>query len=352
MADEEEDRLIKLREKLETLKDEKRSLEEKIQLQRTKWLYSHHLSLSFCLGVAYGAIIGFLIYLMIYFLSAFEPFNSLPSHVSVPLALFLIFGTPIIAIFPPIVVFKAPRFAFQNLSAYLFSFLFFESLIIYVDPFHAMLVPLQYQGVDRLTSGVLPITMFQFLFAALSLIFAPQIARRCGYRLVLDGSAFSFEVDADIATVSKQLNKLEEDFNLLFDSSISKPNKLFFTKTHGKQNIVLQFFLQSKEDKTEVALVMHSITNDIPMRAGRGAVERIGKTLMKWIEVSNDFAVLATQNARLNEIIQEASKSFYRQPIAFPSKKVAKEFLREHWKDIAVITSVVVAVLAWIFPLK
>ena len=348
----EEAKSKKLREELEALKDEKLLLEEKLQLQSTRWLYSHNLSLSICLGVAYGAIIGNLLYLIIYFLNVFKPFNSLPLYVSLPFALFAIFGIPIIATFPLIVMLKAPSFASKSLGAYIVSFFIFESLILYVDPLQTMLIPLQYQGVDRLTSGVFPVTIIQFLFSTLSLLFAPQIAKRCGYRVVLDGSVFSFEVDADIVTVSKQLNKLEEDFSFVLDRSNSKPNKLFFAKISEKENIVLQIFLQPKENKTEVALVMHSITNDIPMRAGREATERIGKTLMKWIEVSNDFTVLVTENEHLSKVIREASKSFYRQPIALPSKRVVKEFLREHWKDIAVITSVIVAVLAWLFPLK
>lgn len=347
----EEDKTKKLREELEALKDERLLLEEKLELQSTSWLYSHHLLLSISFGVAYGAIIGNLIYLLAYSLSPLTVSDAFTQSLLFVLVLFIILGIPPIAIVPPIVLLKAPRFALKSLLAYFLSFFLFESLILYADPVH--IFASQYQGFERLTRGVFPLIFFQYWLMAFALILAPQLVRRCGHRLVLDGSAFSFEVDADITTVSEQLNKLEEDFRFVLDRSSSKPDRLYFKRTSKKETIVLQFFLQSKGNKTDVGLVMHSIVNDIPMRAGREKVNRIGKTLMKWIEVHQDSTVLATTNDPLiTKIIQDSKESFYRQPFGLPSKKVVKQFLKDHWKDFAVITSVLVAIFAWLFPLK
>lgn len=340
----------KRRGELEAIKQENLLLKEELQLQRTNWLYSHHLSLSILLGVTVSVIIVLLVYVGMHSLRIFISFNILENeYLAGGLFLFVLLGIPIIAILPLILVLKAPSFSYASLRAYLVSFFFFETLMIYVDPLHVWMP--SYQGPSEQIGMALALSFTQCMLLALAVIASPQITRKCGYRQVLAGSALSFEVDADITNVSKQLNKLEQDFNLVFDRSVSKPNKLYFTKFHEKKETVLQFFLRPKENKADVVLVMHLIKNDIPMRARRDEVERIGKTLMKWLEFSNHFSVLATENEQLiNEIVQESKKSFYRQPVALPSKKVVKEFLRDHWKDFLIIITVVVAVLAWLFP--
>lgn len=267
------------------------------------------------------------------------------------LGIFMLLGFPCFSILPPILLLKAPKFATNSSIFYLFSFVLFESLIIQLDPMHMLMT--QYQGVERLIEVVFPVVFFQGMILGLTLVFIPLIADRCGYRLVLDGSVFGFEVDADITAVWKQLNNLEEDFNLVLGKRSDKASLLYFTKTIGKRKTILQFFLRPNENKTDVVLVMHSITNDVLTRAGRDEVERIGRTFMKWVEISKDYTVRATENENLfNEIGQESKKSFYRQPVAFPSKRVVKEFLREHWKDIAVILSLLVALLSWLLPLR
>lgn len=350
LTDSKRDDSNKLREKLETLKEKNLLLEERLQLQKTSWLYSHHLSLSICFGVIYGGIIGILSYCMMYLLDVSGPIYESHEDVSLVLGLLVIFGIPTIAVLVPIIFFKAPRFALYTLGTYSVSFLFFNSLILYVDPLHFLLQ--QYQEVSRLQS-ILAMTATQFLVVVLTITFVPQIAKKCGYRLVLDGSTFSFEVDADITTVSEQLNKLEEDFNLVPDKLSNEPNTLHFMKKYGGKNLVLQFFLHAIEHKTNVVLVMHSIKNDVPMRTGRDEIERIGKTLMRWLEVSRGFTVLPAGNEHLiNEMVPKSVKSFYRQPVALPSIKVIWKFLRAHWKDVLIILGFLIAVLSWLLPIK
>lgn len=184
-------------------------------------------------------------------------------------------------------------------------------------------------------------------------IFVPQIAKYCGYRSVLSGSAISFEIDDNSEAISKQLTTLEEDFNLIMDRSGSGKNRFCFRKKYGKKESVLQVLLRQKDEKTDVVLIMHLIKNDIPMKVEHGEVERVGKSLIKWLEVSGNFKVYETKNETLvSEMVQESKKTFYRHPFALPSKKVASQFLKEHWKDIALVVSVAVAVLSYVFPFK
>jgi len=335
---------------LEAIKQENLLLKEELQLQRTSWLYAHHLSLSILLGVAIGVLVALLSYVGMGSLRIVASFDILRNEYLIgSLILFVLLGIPLIAAPLLILVLKAPSFSYASLRTYLVSFFFFETLMTYVDPLHIWVVSNQ-EPIDRIGMAF-GLSLTQSLVIALFVMATPQIAGKCGYRQVLDGSALSFEVDTDITNVSKQLNELEEDFNLAFDKPSSKPDKLYFTKTHDNKETVLQFFLRPKEKKTDVILVMHSIRNDIPMRSRRDEVERIGKSLMKWLEFSNHFSVRETQNEQLvKEIVQESKKSFYRQPVALPSKKVVGGFLRAHWKDFLIILSVVVAVLSWLLP--
>lgn len=253
-----------------------------------------------------------------------------------------------IAILPPIILLKAPRFTFNSLRTYLVSFLFFGSLILYMDPMHRVAG----EGLEKLSNAV-PVAVMQSLMISLVFLFVPQLAKRCGYRLVLGGSASSFEVDANIAAVSKQLNRLEEDFNVFLDRSNSAPDRLYFAKAYEKEKRVFQFFLMPKENKTDVVIVAHSIRNDIPMRAEPEEVRRIGRIFMKWLEVSGDFVVHETEKKTIiTKAVEESKKTFYRHPTALPSKRVVVEFLSDHLKDIAIIISLVIAVLAWLFPYR
>lgn len=317
-------------------------------MQKTSWLFSHSLLLSLCFGSLYGLIIGGLVYLTMHSLGYFwPPFADLPGYLLRFLSYFIPFGIPVIATFPPIVKFKAPRFSFNSLRIYAVSFWLCESAILYFDPFHSFLSGPQ--GLDRLYS-VLLVTTVQFLFLALLIVLAPQIVQRCGYRLVLNGSIFTFEVGADLKRVSGELEKLEEDFKLYLDRRSSALNRLLFAKRYEKENVILQLFLQPNNDKTDVTIVMHSIENDIPMRVSSDTVERFGKTLMTWLEAGNGFTVFETETERLDEIVQESKKSFLRQPFALPSKKSVGGFAKAHWKDIGLIISILLTLVAWLFP--
>jgi hypothetical protein len=336
----------KLEEKLRVLTERNQLLEEELQLQRTNWLYSHYLSLSVCIGIVYGAAVASLIYIGEYLI-----FHSifLRTFYTI-LATFVYFAIPSIAVFLLILLVKAPGLAFNSLRIYVFSFWLFLSLIFYLDP--GQRVTWIYHGVEKVYYAVL-FSATTTISIAISFLFVPQVAQRCGYRLVLKGSALSFEIDSDLPKVSEQLSKLEEDFNLVLDKSSSKPDRLFFAKSHGGQKTVLQFFLRSKENVTDVVLVAHSIRNDIPMRTGYKEFVRIGKSLLKWLEVSGSFTIHETDNESLiTEMIEESEKSFYRRPVVLPSKEIIGEFLIDHYKDIMIIVSVVVAILAWLFPLE
>ncbi len=351
MTDEEENSSKKLREQLEVVRDKNILLEEKLKLQKTSWLYLHHLSLSILFGFTYGLIVTFILYVVMYALNLSPATSGLIRQVIIAFGFFISLSFPSFSLFPPILFLKAPKFSTNSLIFYVFSFVFFESLLVYVDPLRLWMP--QYQGVARLDHVILPMVYLQGIILAGALSLVPLVANRCGHRLVLDGSVFGFEVNADITAVSEQLSNLEEDFKLVQEKRGDEPNLLYFTKTTRKKKTVLQFSLRPNEKKTNVVLVMHSITNDIPMRAGRDEVERIGKTLMKWLEVSKDFKVIASENEQLiKEIAQESKKSFYRRPVALPSKKVVEHFLRAHWKDAAIILSLLVAVLGWLFPLR
>jgi len=352
LTNEREKNTKRLNNELEKLRDEKLRLEESLQLQKTRWLYSHYLLWLVCLGTGYGAIIGNLIYIVM---------SVLPSTALLPEAartfaqasyLVLYVGFPIFAYILYIVVIKAPEFSFKTWFVYCVSFTLFAGLIFYVDPLNQFLS--QYEGIERLTQAVAAMLFFPALAMGIFSLFVQRFAEKCGYKLALDGSAFSFEVDADLPTVSKQLEKLEEDFRFVQVTPSAKPDQLHFEKLRiypSMKRTFLQVFLQSRENKTDVVLVMHSVKNDIPMRTARKEVRKIGETLMKWLGVSKDFAVLKTENKRLaDDIIQESKKSFYRQPVTLPSARSVKRFFREHWRNIIVIISFIVAVLSWLFP--
>lgn len=159
MTDEEEDSSKKLREQLEALRDEKILLEEKLKLQKTNWLYSHHVSLAICFGVMYGLIIAFIVYIVMYALTISPVSSGLTSQVIVAFGFFMFLGFPCFSILPPILLLKAPKFATNSVIFYLFSFVFFESLFIYFDPLHMWMT--QYQGVERLSEVVFPMVFMQ-----------------------------------------------------------------------------------------------------------------------------------------------------------------------------------------------
>lgn len=340
-------------EELEKLRDEVVQLKERLQLQKTSLLYSHHLLWSVCLGIGYGAIIGNLIYIIMSFLPSTTLLPEVVEMFVSVLYLMLYLGFPVFAYIPYVVVLRAPEFSYKSWYAYFVSFFLFAGLAIYLDPLNSVLS--QYEGVERLTQAVVPMLFFHIIIMGVFSLIVQRFAENCGYKLALDGSTFSFEVSADLPTVSKQLEKLEEDFRFVRGASSAKPEQLYFEKLRiypsKMERTVLQVFLQSRETKTDVVLVMHSVKNDIPMRTGRNEVRKIGETLMKWLELSKGFTVLKTENKRLvNDMIQKSKKSFYRRPVTLPSARTVKRFFREHWKDILVIISFIVAVLAWLFP--
>ncbi len=356
MTNETEDNSERQDEELEKLRDKNLRLEENLHLQKTSWLYSHHLLWSVLFGIGYGAIIGNSIYIALYTTNALGSITLLPEIVKIVVGiLFLIFylGFPIFAYIPYVIAIKAPDFSRRSWYAYSISFLFFASLIFYVDPLK-LIFP-QYEGIERLTQAVPPMVFLHVFLMAFFSSFVPRFTEKCGYKLVLDGSTFCLEVDADIPTVSKQLEKLEEDFRFVQVRPLAKPDLLYFEKLRvlpsKMKRMVLQIFLQPRENKTDVVFVMHTIKNDIPMRTRHDEVRKIGETLMKWLQLSKNFTVLETENERLvNDMIQKSKKSFYRQPVRLPSRKTASEFLRLHYKDILIVVSLMVAFLAWLFP--
>jgi len=344
---------------MDVLRDEIRALEQELSLQKASWLYSHHRLYSICFGILYGAITGGLHYVILGLLTHTERSIGYDSPLlygfagSVLMALFLIviFGIPTIAFLPMLLMLKAPRFALRSMFFYVVSFLFFSSLFLYIDPWFVLISSIR--ETDR-TSSVASFAILQTLALTFLILFAPQIAQRCGYRHVLDGSTLSFEINANIAEVSKQLEEVEEDFNLTLDRARSRPNAFFFFRgSRENKKMVLQIFLRPEDDKTNLLVVMHSIVNDVPIKTKPAIVERLGGALMRWLEVSRGFTVLATQNKSLtDEIIKESKESFYRQSVGLPSRKVVRDFLRDHWKDIVIIISAIVAFLSWVFPFR
>lgn len=351
MTNETEENTKKLNEEQEKLRDENRRLKEMLQLQKTKWLYSHYLLWLTCLGIVFGAIIGIFFYLVLY---AIISIRFLPENMRMVVSIIgLIFylGFPFFAYIPYVILIKAPNFSHKSWYVYLFSFFCFVSLILYVDPLN--LFYSQYQGFERLNEAIIPVVFVHALIMGFCSLFIQQFTERCGYKLVLDGSTFCFRVDAETRTVSKQLQKLDEDFNLLPDKSLSKPNMVYFTGIRNKKKTIFQFFLKPNENETDVALVMHSIINDIPMRIGYDDITKTGKTIVTWLEASGDFTVRETTNESFKEgANQESKKSFHRQPVNLPSKKAVKGFFKAHWKDILIIISLIVALLSWVFPFR
>lgn len=346
MTSQAEENPSKLKDELEALKEKNALLEEQLSMQKKSWLYSHHLSLSICAGTLYGLVVASVIYLTAYFLYLQRFYIDF----LVPIFLFVFYAFPLIAVMLFVPLVRAPRFAFNSLRMYLFSFWFFESLILYTDPLCFFIFTSS--SSDRFNQ-IFSIVALQALFVAFLVIIVPQLANYWGYSLVLNGSAMSFEVDADSDTISGQLSKLEEDFNLVFEKSNSEGNRFLFTKLYEKKKSVLQIFLRQKENKTEVALVMHSIKNDIPMKTDYEELERVGKSLMKWLETIGKMTVHEANNEGLiAEVAQDSKKIFYRHPIKLPSKTMVGHFLKGHWKDIALVITVITAMLSWIFPLR
>lgn len=337
-----------LKEELEVQKEKNTLLEEKLQLQKTSLLYSHNLILAILFGVVYGSFISVFVYLIEWFCSIQGLYRSIEPF-SIVFFLFIFIGIPAIAAVPPVLVLKAPSFLRKELAIYALSTLFVTILTIYFDPLERGFVSSSI-GSDRLMI-ILLIAFFQFLSTFLGVAAAFLIVDQFGYRVVFSGSAFSFEVDADIKTVTEQMKKLEEDFNLVLYESLGGPNKLYFTKTYGKEKIVLQIIFRQRDRKTEAILVMHSIVNDVPMRTGQEELRRIGRSIARWLESSRNFRIVETQDKTLiAEAVQEATKSFYRRPVTMPSRNTVKKFLKGHWKDILIITSFLIAILAWLFP--
>ncbi|MGA2768661.1 MAG: hypothetical protein ABSF24_10160 [Candidatus Bathyarchaeia archaeon] len=341
MKDKNKDDMDSIKEEVKILKEEKINLEEKLQLQKSNWLFSHHRLFSISFGLAYGLAIACLIYFLAYIFSS----TSLSFGETGISTLFVI---PLISAFPPALWIRAPRFTIDGLRIYVFSFMFFETMILYFDPTHTAFTT--YQSNERISSA-LGVSVFLGFLVAFSVALAIPIVKKCGYRLVLNGSAMSFTANADVNIVMEQLKKLEEDFNLTLSRKTS--NSLYFVKTYGNKKSVLQFLLRPADGRTDGVLVMHSVVNDIPMRPDPKEIKTIGETLLKWFVASTGLEVATTENRPLiDESIQESKRSFYRQAIALPSKKSARKFLDEHWKDIALIVSVVVAVVAYLFPRK
>jgi len=341
----------KTTDELKKLRDENRQLTEKLHLQKTNWLYSHHHLSAICLGIGFGAILGSSSYIIWY---AIDFIRFIPENVRAVfsvLGLMIVLGFPFFAYVPYIILAKAPSFSYKSWFFYLFSFFLFESLMLYVDPLN--IFSPQYQGFERLERAITPLVTILFIAASFCTVFIDNLTERCGYKLVLDGSIFCFEVNAEDHTVLRRLEKLDEDFNLLSVRSFRKPQRVYFTGIRNKKKTIFQFFLKPKKNKTDVALVVHSIENDIPMRTQYDSVSRIGKTIMTWLRASGDFEVRETVNENLvQEAIRGSEESFHRQPVNLPSRKATKAFFKAHWKDIVVILSLLVALMSWLLPFK
>jgi len=349
LSNNKKDEEIKDRNKLEALTEENLLLNEKLQLRRTNWLYSHHLSYSIMLGVFYGFVISLVSNGFFYILKFVPNSEGISAIFSVGLIIFNLLFFPAVSIFLLVFLLKAPRFSFQTIIFFLLSFPFFEWLLLYFNPVIETFFVQSPNSVQLMTL----VTIFtgpQTMVAAYALLFVPQFANRCGYRLVLSGSSFSFQVDSDHKTVSKQLSKLGECFKVRQQKS-NDPLHLTFTKITRKKKSLLQFFLRPKDGKTVVILFMHSITNDVPLRALRIEVEKIGKPIMKWLEVTTASSVQEIKDKNLlNEINKKSKTSLHDRQLTLPSMRVVKDFFVEHWKEFGIITSILVAILAWIFP--
>lgn len=345
MKDKNKDDLYRLKEEVMILREENINLKEKLQLQKSNWLFSHHLLLSVCLAATYGLTIPSLVYFITYVLDITLPYNS-NSSLYLVLGFFIIFGIPVISPFPPVLLLRSPRFATNALRGYVFFFILFETLVLYWDPLQR--ISSNPQGIAKL-SEAFNVSVLIGLFLAASVVLAVATVRKCGYRTILSGSARSFTANADVNIVLEQLKKLEEDFNLTLERKTS--NSLYFVKTYGNKKSVLQFLLRSTDGRTDGVMVMHSVENDVPMKPDPKELKRISETLLKWLATSTGLEVAGTENGPLiDEALQESKRGFYRQAVALPSRKSAKKFLEEHWKDIGLIVSVVVAVVAWLFP--
>lgn len=330
-------------EEAESLREENLLLREQLELQKKHWLYSHHTSLSILLGFVYGAIVTGMIYIVEYFLSVQQFYTGM-------YGLLMYAVIPVIALLAIMITLKAPNFMSKTSKTYLLSFAFFEIWILYFDPLQRLTTPTGSVGTSRLIS-VTMLVLIQMIVLALPILSVPELAKFFGYKLVLDGSAVGFEVDADNNTLSRQLGELEKDFNVTRDERGKKSNRFYFTKVYGKQKTVLQFFLQSNEAKSRVVLVMHSVRKDIPMRPDGVELNRIGRSIMAWLGASNNLSVREIKDkALIADAIEQSKRSFHRQAIAIPPKKMVWGFLKSHWKDIAIIVTIIVAILAWLFP--
>lgn len=359
MTHEKESNVEKAKDELDVLKDDIRALQQELDLQKANWLYSHHKLYSVCFGIVYGGTIAGLHYLILGILGQIalsirdDPslLHGLAGNILAVSTAIIFLGVPTIAFLPMVLILKAPRFALRSMFFYMVSFFSFSCLIYYVDPWSVLMYSTS--GADR-ASAIIGYAFVQVFSLTFLVLFAPQIAQRCGYRHVLEGSPLSFEINANSTAVSEQLDEVEQDFNLTLDRARSRPNAFFFFRgSPDNKKMVLQIFLRPKDGKTDLLVIMHSIVNDIPLKVKHAIAERLGAALMRWLEQSGSFTVVAAQKKNLDdEVIKESKASFLRQSVGLPSKKVIGEFVRDHWKDIVIIISLIIAFLAWVFPFR
>ena len=332
--------------KIEALKEDNLGLQEKLELQKTKWLYSHHLLASSLLGVVYSVVIAVLLYLLEIYLGQ----QSYGGDLNIPVSALLVSAFLFLSVIPPILLARAPSFASRLIMFYTVSFPFSLVVIYYTDPMRWMVI--SGDGTFRLWSAAF-LAMIHEIPLLVASSFRQSIERKFGYRTVLDGSAFSFTVHGDLLQIFEQLRTLGDDFTFELRSEDSQTKKLLFFKDEGKKATVIQFFFSQIKDRTRITLVMHSIEKDIPMRLSHDEFNRTARILMKWLEIKGGFAITAASQPSISDIaLIESKKSFNRQPFRLPSRHYLAEFLRNHAKDALVIISIIIAIVAYLFPRK
>jgi hypothetical protein len=330
-----------LKRKIKFLEDEVRTLKEQQELQKSNWLYSHNTSYAILSGLILALISSLIWHIIFYITVYYYPSGS-------QILLFVLLIIPLIPIYPFIFWVKAPRFAYKSYQSYVISFLAINSIMTYKDPF-AMF---HWQSHDIALNVVSSIAFLQTFLLFLNALFIPSIANYFGYRLILDGAIMVFEVHLGLKDVLQKLVLIEEDFKLsLVDQ---KQNRLHFVKTVRDEKQHLQVFLHEHEGKkTLCTLVMHQVKNDIPMKVDHESFYRLGKTIMSWLKINCDCEVsekIDLPASMFKDINQEARKIFLRRPLGL-SKYQVSLFIKSKWKDIALIVSVLAALIQVILQL-
>jgi len=270
----------------------------------------------------------------------------LPSLGATQLFMFYFCFVPLL--FPLVFTWRiaAPQFALKTSIAYSLSCLVFLTFYLYID-----------QGVHKLNFGGsvlsagLILAFFIILPTFMTTLFTSFLTPRRGYRTILDGSVLVFEVRAEIDDLFEELKNVPKDFNLFLERNDSKKHTIYMTT--GKGRTVMQFILLPSEDpsKARLAITLHSIRKDVPMKGDFGRLRTIGLTLLEWLRVKKGWTSSQYNDTILNNTVLDISaNSFKRQPVRLPSRVAVSSFFENHWKDFVIAISLMIAVLAWLFP--